>query len=253
MDNYGNPVLFARGQYEQFARFCSDHGVQVLIERTYQPHLNADGSYARTVVALGDKGKTPIEFRSVPVHLASKAGGAKDYILRMLYDPKTKLFYQQNYGMYQGYGPEGDAILSDQWLGMIIIYLRSDQMTLFGLKFDGNVGVVVSTKRATSLDQGQAIAIRVVGSETANPFQKSTVVTYSKPADFFKQCMTDINMPRLQGVERQTNQWQVTVAAQNGNLAILLLDDSFNLISTKIVLNPKADLEGGCKGWVERD
>lgn len=247
MDNYGNPILFARGQYEQFARFCSDHSVQILIERTYQPHLNADGSYARTVVALGDKGKTPIEFRSVPVRPASNAGGSKGYILRMLYDPKTKLFYQQNYGMYQGYAPEGNAILSDQWLGMIIIYVRSDQMTIFGLTFGGNVGVVVSTKRETSLDQGQASAIRALGRETVTPFQKSMAVTYSKPADVFKQCITDINMPRLQSVQRQTNRWQVIVAAQNGNMAILSLDDSYNLISTKITLNPNADSVGGCK------
>jgi len=253
MDNDGNPILFARGQYEQFARFCSDHGVQILIERTYQPRLNADGSYARTVVALGDDGKTPIEFRSLAVHLESNAGGTKDYILWMLYDPKTKLFYQQNYALYQGYGPEGDANLADQWLGWIIIYIRSDQMAIFDVGFDGNVSVVVSTTRATSLDEGQASVIHALGRETKTPLQKSTVVTYSKPADFFKQCMTDINMPGLQGVQRQTNQWQVTVAAQNGNIAILSLDDSYNLISTKIVLNPKAESEGGCNGWVERD
>jgi hypothetical protein len=247
MDNYGNPILFAQGQYEQFARFCSDHGVQILIERTYHPHLNADGSYARTVVALGDDGKTPIEFRSLAVHLASNAGGTKDYILRMLYDPKTKLFYQQNYGLYQGYGPEGDANLADQWLGSIIICVRSDQMAIFGVGFDGNVGVVVSTTRATSLDEGQASVIHALGRETKTPLQKSTVVTYSKPADFFKQCMTDINMPGLQGVQRQTNRWQVTVAAQNGNIATLSLDDSYNLVSTKITLNPNADAVGGCK------
>jgi hypothetical protein len=233
MDSYGNPILFERGQYEQFARFCSDHGVQILIERTYRPHLNADGSYSRTVVALGDDGKTPIEFRSLAVHLASNTEGTKDYILRMLYDPKTKLFYQQNYGLYQGYAPEGDANLADQWLGSIVIYVRSDQMAIFGVGFDGNVGVVVSSKRATSLDEGQASVIHGLGRGTKTPLQKSTVVTYSKPADFFKQCMTDINMPRLQGVQRQTNQWQVTVAAQNGNIAVLSLDDSYNLISTR--------------------
>ena len=243
----GNPILFARGQYEQFARFCSDHGVQILIERTYRPHLNADGSYARTVVALGDKGKTPIEFRSVPVHLASNAGGTKDYILRMLYDPKTELFYVQNHGFYQGYAPEGAANIADQWLWSIIIYVRSDQMAVFSVTFDGKVSVVVSTKRETSFDRGQASAIHTLGREPATPFQKSMLVTYSIPAGFFKQCITDINMPRLQGVQRETNQWQVTVAAQNGNLAILSLNDSYNLISTQIVVNPKADSVGGCK------
>jgi hypothetical protein len=74
-------------------------------------------------------------------------------------------------------------------------------------------------------------------------------VTYWKqlPPNFFKQCITDINMPSIQSVQRQTNQWQVTVAAQNGNTATLFLDDSYNLVSTKITLNPNADAVGGCK------
>jgi len=64
--------------------------------------------------------------------------------------------------------------------------------------------------------------------------------------------MTDVNMPVMQGVRRQPIKlgnliWQVTVAAQNGNIAILSLDDAYNLFSTKIVLNPNADSDGNCK------
>jgi hypothetical protein len=92
----GNPILFESGKYGQFVRFCSDHEMQLLIQRAYRPHVNADGSYTRTVVALGDKGTTHVEFRSVAVHLAPDAGGDKDYILRVLYDPKTKLFLLGN-------------------------------------------------------------------------------------------------------------------------------------------------------------
>jgi len=51
----------------------------------------------------------------------------------------------------------------------------------------------------------------------------------------------------IQSVERQTNRWQVAFAAQNGNIAILSLDDSYNLISTKVTLDPNADSVGGCK------
>ena len=111
----------------------------------------------------------------------------------------------------------------------------------------GDLRIDVGTKRQDSLSQVQASAIRALERKTAAPFQRSKRVTYSKPRDFFKQCITDIDMPSIQSVERQPNQWQVTVAAQNGNLAILSLDGSYNLISTKITLNPKADSVGGCK------
>ncbi|HKN70645.1 MAG TPA: hypothetical protein VJX30_06430 [Terriglobales bacterium] len=246
----GNPILFASGEYEQFVRFCSDHEIQLLIQRTYRPHVNADGSYTRTVVAQGDNGITPIEFRSLPVHLASDAGGAKEYILRMLYDPKTTLFYWDSSPMYQGYAPEGEANLSDLGLQTSVIYLASDQMAIFRQPIiGGGLMIDVSTKRQNSLSQGQASAIRALERETATPFRRSKLVTYWKqlPPDFFKQCITDINMPGIQSVQRQTNRWQVTVAAQNGNTATLSLDDSYNLVSTKITLNPNADAVGGCK------
>jgi hypothetical protein len=249
-DSLGNPILFARGQYEQFARFCSDHGVQILIERTYRHHVNADGSYTRTVVALGDKGATPIESRSLPVHLAPDTGGAKDYILWVLYDPKTKLFYWENYQLYQGYSPEGEANSADLGLQNTVIYVASDQMTIFRQPLiGGGLTIDVSAKRQNSLSQVQASAIRALEREPATPFRRSKLVAYWKqlPPDFFKQCMTDINMPHIQSVQRQTNRWQVTVAAQNGNTATLSLDDSYNLVSTKITLDPNADAVGGCK------
>lgn len=181
------------------------------------------------------------------MHPRSNAGEVKDYILRVLYDPKTKLFYWQNYGFYQGYAPEGNAILSDQWLGKVVIYVASDQMAIFSLTFDGNLGVVTSTERENRLSRGQTSAIHALERKTATPFQRSKLVRYSTPPDFYKQCITDINMPGIHSVQRQTNRWQVTVAAQNGNIAILSLDDSYNLISTKITLNPNADSVGGCK------
>jgi hypothetical protein len=151
LDASGNPILFAKGQYEQFVRFCSDHEIQLLIQRTYRPNVNADGTYTRTVVALGDKGTTPIEFRSLAVHLASEAGGAKNYLLRVLYDPKTKLFYWQNYDLYQGYAPEGEANFADLALQKMVIYIASDQMAIFRLIIGDDLRVDVSTKRRNSL------------------------------------------------------------------------------------------------------
>jgi hypothetical protein len=123
------------------------------------------------------------------------------------------------------------------------------RLAIFRLIIGDDLRIDVSTKRQNSLSQVQASAIRALERETATPIPRSKLVTYWKqlPPDFFKQCITDINMPGIQSVERQTNLWQVTVAAQNGNTAMLSLDDSYNLISTKITLNTNADAVGGCK------
>ena len=247
-DKFGNdPFLFASGQYEQFRRFCSDRGIQVLIERTSGAHVNADRSYARTVLALTDKGKTPLEFRSLKVHLTSHAGGTKDYILRMLYDPETRLSYWEGWDLYPGYSPDEESILAEQELWGMVIYVTSDQMAIFKPLLGAGLTIDVGTERQDSLSLVQASAIRALERKTATPFRR--IVTFWKqlPPDFFKQCMTDVYMPHIQSVERQTNRWQVAFAAQNGNIAILSLDDSYNLISTKVTLDPNSDSVGGCK------
>jgi hypothetical protein len=247
-DKFGNdPFLFAGGQYEQFRQFCSDRGIQILIERTSGAHVNADGSYARTVLALTDKGKTPLEFRSLKVHLASHAGGTKGYILRMLYDPETRLSYWEGWDLYPGYSPNEESILAEQELWGMVIYVTSDQMAIFKPLLGADLRIDVGTERQDSLSLVQASAIRALERKTATPFRR--IVTFWKqlPPDFFKQCMTDVYMPHIQSVERQTNRWQVAFAAQNGNIAILSLDDSYNLISTKVTLDPNSDSVGGCK------
>jgi hypothetical protein len=249
MGTSGNPILFASGQYEQFLQFCDDHGIQLRIERTYLSHVNADGSYARTVLALTDKGKTPLEFRSLKVHLASHAGGTKDCILRMLYDPETRLSYWEGWDLYPGYSPNEESILAEQELWGMVIYVTSDQMAIFKPLLGADLRIDVGTERQDSLSQVEASAIRALERETATLFRRSKAVTFWKqlPPDFFKQCMTDVYMPHIQSVERQTSRWQVAFAAQNGNIAILSLDDSYNLVSTKVTLDPNADSVGGCK------
>jgi hypothetical protein len=242
-----NPLLFAKGQYEQFRQFCSDRGIKILIERTYQSHLDADGSFARTVLALTEKGKTPLEFRSVKVHVASHAGGNEDRILRMLYDPESKLSYWEVWDFYPGYSPGEEAMLADQQLWSRVIYIASDQMAIFQAMLGAELRIDVGREHHDSLSQVQASAIRALERKTAPPFRKFLTFDKQVPPDFLKQCMTDVYMPHIESVQGEPNGWQVTFASQNGNIALLSLDDSYNLISTKVTLNPNSDSVGGCK------
>jgi hypothetical protein len=252
-DNSGNPILFASGQYEQFLQFCQDHEIKILIERTYRPHVDADGTYARTVIARTDEGRTPIAFRSIVVHPSSNAPHSDGYLLQMLYDPKSKLFHWEKYGVYSGYSPEANARLEDNLLSIRVIYLASDQMSIFGLGVGASIGVAVSTERENSLAQGQASAIRAIEGQTSTHFRNYNLAAYlhQLPPGFFEQCVTDIDMPIIHGVQHQPNHWQVSVAAQNGNVAVVSLDDNYNLISTKVTLNPDSDAIGRCKKLVK--
>jgi hypothetical protein len=93
-------------------------------------------------------------------------------------------------------------------------------------------------------------AIHGLEKSPRSPFKlHSRRVDYLKemPRDFLKQCITDINMPSIQTIQHQQQGWQVRVAAQNGNVALLSLDDSSNLISAKAILSPDPDSVGHCK------
>ena len=68
-----------------------------------------------------------------------------------------------------------------------------------------------------------------------------------KPRDFLKQCITANELPpRIVDLQRQGKQWRLRVTALNGDAADILLDDSYNLVSTKFTVNPAADALGGC-------
>jgi hypothetical protein len=242
-----DPFLFAKGRYEQFRQFCNDRGIKILIERTYPSHLDADGSFARTVLALTEKGKTPLEFRSVKVHVASHAGGNEDRILRMLYDPESKLSYWEVWNLYPGYSPREEAILADQQLWSRVIYIASDQMAIFQAMLGAELRIDVGREHHDSLRQVQASTVRALERKTPPPFSKFLSFDEQLPPDFLKQCMTDVYMPHIESVQREANGWKVTFASQNGNIALLSLDDSYNLVSTKVTLNPNSDSVGGCK------
>jgi hypothetical protein len=129
----------------------------------------------------------------------------------------------------------------------MVIYVTSDQMAIFKPGLGAYLGIDVGTGRQDSLSQVQASATRALERKTATPFRRFVTFWKQLPPDFFKQCMTDVYMPHIESIQRQTNRWQVAFASQNGNIAVLSLDDSYNLVSTKITLNPNADSVGGCK------
>lgn len=213
-----------------------------------QPHVKAEGTNTKTVTALRNTGATSVLFRSLGVQVTPNSGRPKKYVLRMLYDPKTRLCYWEALERYPGYAPEGDANLT---LGNATIYIAPDRIALFRIAMGGLL-ISESEERQSSLDEAQKNAMRSLDKRALSQQLRTKRVDYLKqipnPGDFLKQCITDIDMPHIQTIQRRGHQWEVKVAAQNGNEAVLSLDKSDNLISSKVILNPNADFASGCKG-----
>jgi hypothetical protein len=115
------------------------------------PGAHTDGTYTRTANALGDSGTISIQFRSLGVEITSNSGKPRKYIVRMLYDPRTKLVYGEAFEMYPGYDPEGDANLA---LQNAVIYLTDDRMTVFRLTMS-QLSVSESGERENTIDEAQ--------------------------------------------------------------------------------------------------
>lgn len=100
-------------------------------------------------------------------------------------------------------------MLAEQELWGMVIYVTSDQMAIFKPLLGADLRIDVGTERQDSLSQVEASAIRALERKTATPFRRFVTFWKQLPPDFFKQCMTDVYMPHIQSVERQTNRRQV--------------------------------------------
>jgi hypothetical protein len=200
-------------------------------------HLEEGSTYTQTIHALRDNQRTSIQFRSTLVRIVNHAGKAREFTARMLYDPQSKLFWWSYSETFQGYSAEWEA---KQFAQFSVVYLAPNSLLVFTSEtFEDPLVILESVERHDSLDRAQEGVMHFFEKEPLPSYKwQFKGVNYMKemPPDFLKQCFSAINMvPTVEGVQRQGNQWKVTVRAQNGNAAEISLDDGYNLISTKFI------------------
>lgn len=244
------------GQHIPVGRFTPLAVVAILLVTFVCSTVNAQSArvrlepgYAQTINAIRDNQKASIQTRFIRIRAVNHAGKTRQFDVRMFYDPQTKLFLWRYFEMYQDYSSEWAA---KQFTPLAGVYLTSDKLRIFNnTGFGYDLTILESSERQDSIDQAQNTVVRFFEKEPI-PSSKWEFkpVDYLKemPRDFFKQCFSAFNTPpTVEDVQRQGNQWKVTVRVrQNGNAAEITLDDSYNLISTKFIANPTADSDGRC-------
>jgi hypothetical protein len=208
-------------------------------------HLKQEATYSQTISAIRDNQQTSVELRTIRVRVVDRAGKVREFTPLLVYDPQSKLFFWDYFEAYQDYSPD---FLAKQFLSTV--YLAPDKLVIFTSSVIHHLAISESTERDDSLDQAQDNVVHFFEKEPLPSYRsefKSVDYLKEMPRDFLKQCMTDINMPpRIVDLQRQGKQWRLRVRAQNGNVADIVLDDSYNLVSTKFTVNPAADALGGC-------
>jgi hypothetical protein len=132
------------------------------------------------------------------------------------------------------------------------VYITADKLRVFNnTGFGYDLTIVESSERHDSIDQAQNTVVHFFEKESIPSSKwefKHVHYLKERPRDFFKQCFSAFNTPPIvEDVQRQENQWKVTVKVQqNGNAAEITLDDSYKLISTKFIANPAAASAGRC-------
>jgi hypothetical protein len=209
--------------------------------------VSVEPGYNQFIDAIRDNQKTSIQFRCIRVRVVNHAGKARQFAVRMLHDSQTKLFFWGYFEMYQSYSSEWDA---KQFTSVAIVYLSPDKLRIFTTNSSLALTILDTAEHQDSMDLGQGSVVHFFEKEPAPSSKwefKSVNYLEEKPGDFLKQCITaNAPAPRIENLQRQGQQWKVIVRAQNGNAAEISMDDSYNLISTKFIVNPAADSAGGC-------
>jgi hypothetical protein len=244
------------GQHVSIGRFTTLAVVATLLVTFVCSTVNAqsarvslESGYTQAINAIRDNQKTSVQIRFIRVRVANHAGKTRQFDVRMFYDPQTKLFLWGYFEMYQDYSSEWAAKQFTPFAG---VYITADKLRVFNnTGFGYDLTIMESSERHDSIGQAQNTVVHFFEKEPIPSSKwefKHVDYLMERPRDFFKQCFSAFNTPpTVEDVQRQGNQWRVTVKVQqNGNAAEITLDDSYNLISTKFIGNPAAASAGRC-------
>jgi hypothetical protein len=230
--------------------FCRDLllGRSTLNAQSRRVILDRDAIYEKTIDAIRENQKIPIELRSFRLQVVDHHGKARKLIAAMLYEPQSKFFFWEYLAT--------DEDLPPNWYGQQVawldtIYVFPDKLVIFtaGLFSSVSLSIVDSAERRGTIEEALDTVVSSFGKKELASHKSAKAKDYLKemPRDFLEECLTDvIYAPRVEEVQRQGGQWNLKLREQNGNIAEISLDESYNLLSKKFIIDPPGVFPGGC-------
>jgi len=184
-----------------------------------------------------DEQKIKIEMKDVQVRITAPSGAVKVVEILALYDPQTKLFSWT----FQHVDQASPGQLAKTFSSEAVLYRTSTELIAFhgGLYLQ----ITASSNHAANLSEGLRQVVvgldegRIkVDTDLPNgtillnlgkELSPSFVHLRNSPAVF--------PLPKLRGVTKSDNRWRVVLDGPNGDSAVLILNDKYEVISSEVL------------------
>ena len=195
------------------------------------------------VDAVGDRGKVPVQSRSIEVRITHPTGKTVAIWVMMLYEPSTKWFWWTRGGIEYGWTREDwDKNFAKSWfVGVADNGIVSFPRSLGAITSD----FYRSSERYESLQQGEREVLRQIETWRGHPERlyvwprKRDGLDKEIPREFFRQCFSAAVMsPNIENLSRVEGHWELTIRGPNGNSAVVTLNDNDEVVSTKLIPRP---------------
>jgi hypothetical protein len=210
--------------------------------QTPHVHLEAGSTRTGTLEATCSEKKCILQMRSLVLKVEAPSGKSSEFVVHMLRDPRTKLFGYQYFQTYQGFDLDRDRKM---FASSVFVYVGPHQLVIFKSYFGPEAAAWKGTETYSSMDGGQASVLRFfeahrATAETELQAHANKIELMKKiPRQFMEQCYSAMaTLPTIENLKREGDIWKFTLKGPNGNSAEVSVDDSFTVVSTKLMPRP---------------
>lgn len=207
-------------------------------------HLIPASTRSGTFDVREESAKVPMQLRELEVGIELPSHETVRWFVSMLYDPGTRLFWWHTDSVDFAAARRKTGLPATLPSNSVICFTKS-RFILFwnGWASGGRILIRESTEHYSSLDEGQAYVLHVLEERRGDIeagrflFNYKEVVFPGLDGDFLYSRGDTAGPrmgPKLRDVTRVGNDWQIVEDGPNGGSAIIILNDTYQVVSVKV-------------------
>lgn len=208
-----------------------------LLMQTAHVHIVARSAEPERVHLVQNGQKVDLQSQEAQVSVIFPTGKAGLLDVLTLWDPQSKLFWWT----YQFSDPAHPGGIRERFLADSAVYLMKTKL----VSFRGGIFMEVteSSERCASLGEGLAHVLAVLEEKRAKveagDVGGSLLINLGRSLDasfvHLRGNAAPYPQPKMRQVTRVDGQWRVVLDGPNGDSAVVLLDDKYEVISAKVL------------------
>jgi hypothetical protein len=190
---------------------------------------------SKPIHLVEDGRQISLEAREVQLSISFPSGKTGAANVLMLYEPRNRFFWW-TYENGQGVSPGG---ITDRFFSQSMIYVT--EAKIVGFTGGAFLEVRELAERRANMEDGQSSVLATIensrGEIEGGELRGYLHVNLAKslPSDFvhLRGNAAPLPLPKLREVSMRNGKWQVVLDGPNGDSAVVLLDDNYNVVSAK--------------------